>query len=319
MSGEVIVVGGGVIGLTTAVVLAESGARVRVWTRETVELTTSAVAGALWWPYRIEPEALVGEWALQSLRVYEELAARPEETGVRMVEGCTGRDAAGRAGGRGRAGCRGCREARADEYEGGAAVGTAAADRHVDPSALAAGAVPAGGRHRRGASVDGPHRGPGTRRGQLHRPGLPGPRARPFDAAPVRGQLVSGRKPGGSRPGSTSVEHTADTSMRCLPAARRPDPGRHGRGRRLVDDTRPRDRRGDHRAVRGGPAGDRRSPGAGATGWVYDRPGPRYGWSVKCCATAGCWCTTTATAGRGSRWRGGARRRPRSCVRLRLG
>ncbi|MCF3129450.1 FAD-binding oxidoreductase [Streptomyces olivochromogenes] len=86
-SDGVIVVGGGVIGLTTAVVLAEGGIRVRVWTREPAERTTSAVAGALWWPYRIEPEALVGPWALASLVVYEELAARPEETGVRMVEG----------------------------------------------------------------------------------------------------------------------------------------------------------------------------------------------------------------------------------------
>ncbi|MFI1355838.1 FAD-dependent oxidoreductase [Streptomyces sp. NPDC020898] len=86
-SGEVIVVGGGVIGLTTAVVLAESGRRVRVWAREPAERTTSAVAGALWWPYRIEPEALSGEWALASLAVYAELAERPGETGVRMVEG----------------------------------------------------------------------------------------------------------------------------------------------------------------------------------------------------------------------------------------
>ncbi|WP_198539487.1 FAD-dependent oxidoreductase, partial [Streptomyces graminilatus] len=86
-SGEVIVVGGGVIGLTTAVVLAERGRRVRVWTREPAERTTSAVAGALWWPYRIEPEAFAGEWALESLSVYEELAERSERTGVRMVEG----------------------------------------------------------------------------------------------------------------------------------------------------------------------------------------------------------------------------------------
>ncbi|MGW7418816.1 FAD-dependent oxidoreductase [Streptomyces sp. NPDC054813] len=84
---EVIVVGGGVVGLTTAVVLAESGRRVRVWARESGERTTSAVAGALWWPYRIEPERLVGDWALESLAVYQELAARPEETGVRLVEG----------------------------------------------------------------------------------------------------------------------------------------------------------------------------------------------------------------------------------------
>ncbi|MEU6604209.1 FAD-dependent oxidoreductase [Streptomyces shenzhenensis] len=82
-----IVVGGGVIGLTTAVVLAEAGRRVRVWTREPVERTTSAVAGALWWPYRIAPEPLVGDWALTSLVVYEELARQPERTGVRMVEG----------------------------------------------------------------------------------------------------------------------------------------------------------------------------------------------------------------------------------------
>ncbi|MFF1284875.1 FAD-dependent oxidoreductase [Streptomyces sp. NPDC058299] len=82
-----IVVGGGIAGLTTAVLLAESGRPVRVWAREPAERTTSAVAGGLWWPYRIEPEPLVGAWALHSLTVYEELAARPGETGVRLVEG----------------------------------------------------------------------------------------------------------------------------------------------------------------------------------------------------------------------------------------
>ncbi|MFD5720709.1 FAD-dependent oxidoreductase [Streptomyces sp. NPDC127036] len=87
---EVIVVGSGVVGLTTAVVLAEAGRRVRVWTREPAERTTSAVAGALWWPYRIEPKALARAWALTSLTVYEELAARPAETGVRVVEGVMG-------------------------------------------------------------------------------------------------------------------------------------------------------------------------------------------------------------------------------------
>ncbi|MFJ3230622.1 FAD-dependent oxidoreductase [Streptomyces sp. NPDC086787] len=82
-----IVVGAGIIGLTTAVVLAERGVRVRVWAREPAEDTTSAVAGALWWPYRIEPQPLVGAWALESLGVYEELAARPAETGVRLRDG----------------------------------------------------------------------------------------------------------------------------------------------------------------------------------------------------------------------------------------
>ncbi|WP_123530596.1 FAD-dependent oxidoreductase [Streptomyces sp. 840.1] len=84
---EVIVVGGGVSGLTTAVVLAGRGHRVRVWSRQPAATTTSAVAGALWWPYRIEPQDRVGDWSLASLRRYEELAARPGETGVRLVAG----------------------------------------------------------------------------------------------------------------------------------------------------------------------------------------------------------------------------------------
>ncbi|MEU9852752.1 FAD-dependent oxidoreductase [Streptomyces sp. NPDC047974] len=87
MGSDVIVVGGGVVGLTTAVTLAERGARVRVWARDPVEATTSAVAGALWWPYRIEPAEEAGGWALESLEVYRELAAAPEETGVRWVPG----------------------------------------------------------------------------------------------------------------------------------------------------------------------------------------------------------------------------------------
>ncbi|MFH8656076.1 NAD(P)/FAD-dependent oxidoreductase [Streptomyces afghaniensis] len=87
---EIVVVGGGVVGLTTGVVLAERGRPVRVWTRDPAEATTSAVAGALWWPYRIEPVALARVWALRSFEVYEELAARSGASGVRLVEGVLG-------------------------------------------------------------------------------------------------------------------------------------------------------------------------------------------------------------------------------------
>jgi D-amino-acid oxidase len=118
LKADVIVVGGGVIGLTTAVVLAERGRRVRVWTRDPVERTTSAVAGALWWPYAIEPVASARTWALRSLEVFEELAASPEVTGVRVVEGVLGEadldEAVAWAGAR----VPGLRAATAEEYGG---------------------------------------------------------------------------------------------------------------------------------------------------------------------------------------------------------
>ncbi|MFE0700793.1 NAD(P)/FAD-dependent oxidoreductase [Streptomyces sp. NPDC058872] len=84
---DVIVVGGGVIGLATATTLAERGLRVRIWSRDVVTRTTSAVAGALWWPYRIEPAAEVGAWALASLHTYAELAVDPDRSGVRWTAG----------------------------------------------------------------------------------------------------------------------------------------------------------------------------------------------------------------------------------------
>ncbi|MBQ1097356.1 FAD-dependent oxidoreductase [Streptomyces sp. NPDC097107] len=115
---QVVVVGGGVVGLTTAVVLAERGRRVRLWTREPVERTTSAVAGALWWPYRIKPVALARSWALRSLDVYEELAARPGESGVRMVEGVLGETGLDEADAWAAARLPGLRVATAEEYGG---------------------------------------------------------------------------------------------------------------------------------------------------------------------------------------------------------
>ncbi|WAU83843.1 FAD-dependent oxidoreductase [Streptomyces sp. Qhu-G9] len=117
-SGDVIVVGSGVIGLTTALVLAESGRRVRIWAREPAELTTSAVAGALWWPYGIRPRTLARAWALRSLTVYEDLAERPEETGVRMVEGVLGGTRLDEQGAWAAARLPGLRASTAEEYAG---------------------------------------------------------------------------------------------------------------------------------------------------------------------------------------------------------
>lgn len=83
---RVIVVGAGVIGLTCAVRLLEAGHRVDVVARDLPLETTSAVAAALWYPYRALPRAQVTAWAATSYDVFAGLAD-DERTGVRMLIG----------------------------------------------------------------------------------------------------------------------------------------------------------------------------------------------------------------------------------------
>ncbi|MFI0406343.1 FAD-dependent oxidoreductase [Actinomadura sp. 3N508] len=84
---DVLVIGAGVVGLTTAITLAESGLRVRIHTADPPDGATSATAGAMWWPYRVEPYERAKEWALKSFDVLADLAASPAVTGVRMADG----------------------------------------------------------------------------------------------------------------------------------------------------------------------------------------------------------------------------------------
>jgi D-amino-acid oxidase len=69
---DVTVVGAGVIGLTTAVELQRAGHTVQVVAAAKGQDTTSAVAGALWFPFRAHPPARVNAWARRS---YERLLA----------------------------------------------------------------------------------------------------------------------------------------------------------------------------------------------------------------------------------------------------
>ncbi|MBB1253462.1 FAD-binding oxidoreductase [Streptomyces sp. OF3] len=82
---RVVVVGAGVAGITTAVVLAEAGASVHVIADE-VPGVTSLAAGAMWGPYLVEPKDKVDQWSRRSLEVFQELAAAPD-TGVRLATG----------------------------------------------------------------------------------------------------------------------------------------------------------------------------------------------------------------------------------------
>ena len=83
---RVVVVGAGVVGLSCAVRLLEAGHEVAVVARDLPLETTSAVAAALWGPYRAFPFERVGAW---SRATYEELEtlSTVDGSGVRMVPG----------------------------------------------------------------------------------------------------------------------------------------------------------------------------------------------------------------------------------------
>jgi D-amino-acid oxidase len=83
---DVIVVGCGVIGLTAAVRMRESGLDVRIVASALPLDTTSSVAAALWYPYRAYPEDHVLSWGSRTFEVFEDLARVPE-SGVRLREG----------------------------------------------------------------------------------------------------------------------------------------------------------------------------------------------------------------------------------------
>jgi len=80
---RVIVVGAGVIGLTCAVRLAESGYEVAVLARDLPLETTSSVAGAIWGPYLAEPADRVAGWARTSYDEFTKLAESEQSVQLR--------------------------------------------------------------------------------------------------------------------------------------------------------------------------------------------------------------------------------------------
>jgi D-amino-acid oxidase len=82
------VVGAGVIGLTSALRLAQAGHQVSVVAAELPPATTSSVAAALWYPYRATASAEVTRWLAATYTALEGLAGDPA-SGVRL---CPGRE-----------------------------------------------------------------------------------------------------------------------------------------------------------------------------------------------------------------------------------
>jgi len=83
---DVVVVGAGVIGLSTAVCLAERGRRVEVRTEREPAQTTSAVASAMIGPAMAPPDSQAGRWEQESVAQFSSLAEQ-QGTGVMMRRG----------------------------------------------------------------------------------------------------------------------------------------------------------------------------------------------------------------------------------------
>jgi D-amino-acid oxidase len=83
---DVLVIGSGVSGLTTAVCLAEAGHAVRIRTAALPQETTSRAAGAIWGSTFAGPAEKVTDWAAASLEDFRALAAQPD-TGVAIASG----------------------------------------------------------------------------------------------------------------------------------------------------------------------------------------------------------------------------------------
>lgn len=85
-AGEVLVLGAGVMGLTAALRLREAGYPVRIWAAARWPDTVSAVAAAIWYPFRAYPPGRVKAWAARTFTVLQELS-RDAGTGVVMRSG----------------------------------------------------------------------------------------------------------------------------------------------------------------------------------------------------------------------------------------
>lgn len=84
---RVVVVGAGVIGLSCAVRLLETGHHVEVQARDLPPDTTSAIAAALWYPYLALPQDRVTAWSAASYAAFDDLALTAPGSGVRMRPG----------------------------------------------------------------------------------------------------------------------------------------------------------------------------------------------------------------------------------------
>ncbi len=83
---SIAVVGAGIVGLSTAHLLADQDYKVTIYTKDRVENTTSMKAAAIWFPYKVAPFDRVITWSKETWYYYEDVAEEQPDCGVRWVD-----------------------------------------------------------------------------------------------------------------------------------------------------------------------------------------------------------------------------------------
>lgn len=71
---QITIIGAGITGLTTAIVLQDAGFSVRIITKDLPHHTTSVKAAAVWFPFHVHPLKKVIQWSIISYHKYKQLA-----------------------------------------------------------------------------------------------------------------------------------------------------------------------------------------------------------------------------------------------------
>ena len=86
MPEPIAIIGAGVAGLSSAVMLAESGYPTTIFAAEVASGMASTAAAAIWFPYDAQPLERVIPWALETFAVLKELSRSEASSGVSLIE-----------------------------------------------------------------------------------------------------------------------------------------------------------------------------------------------------------------------------------------